>query len=433
MPETDDMIDFRRFADEVAACVRPDYADVAARARRYRSRRTAFSAGAIAVALAGGGTAIAVSGDSAPIVLQPDPTLSPSVVRPAGPWRTTVPENGKPPQPLPSFIEVMPGSYDVAEADKPLTGLWTELRAGDLDHLYLEYQNCTGGNCQRMLAVSSDRGRTWQKLPMPWPVRATSGPADYDAIVLAYGTLLLAVPGDGDRSEYWTSTDAGGTWRQVQVRSVEALPAGWPIQWQDGEVIAIDPATGDIVRKSVDYSRMVLDLPPEAGLWALHHVGDGASSSIVAEVSRDGGRSWETRQLPAWERSADGVAKFGRSLLATTNGQTVYLQVKTGDGVQIHASGDGGRTWTTGALVDLDGPMLSFLAVDDRTVIVAGPKGTFRSTDQGQTFTRVGDALGGGGQAIPGGFTIPTTNNEYSAWISPDGADWTYISRPDVP
>jgi hypothetical protein len=100
--------------------------------------------------------------------------------------------------------------------------------------------------------------------------------------------------------------------------------------------------------------------------------------------------------------------------------------------VRVHVSGDGGRTWETRALIDLDGPVLSLLAIDDRNLIVEGPHFAYRSTDQGRTFTRVGPSLGGRAHAILGGFTIPTNNSEFCAWVSADGAEWTYIQRPDV-
>ena len=156
------------------------------------------------------------------------PAPSPST----GPWRTVVPQPGaQGPAPQPSYTEIEPGLFDPTARDKPLTGMFTELRAGDLDHLYLPYQDCAGKNCRQMLAASADRGRTWRKLPLP--------ESEHKPIVtLVHGSLVLALESDSRPREgsydprslpdptYWSSTDGGVTWRRSAARTVEALPAG---------------------------------------------------------------------------------------------------------------------------------------------------------------------------------------------------------------
>lgn len=439
MPETEPPLDFTGLGTAVAATFRPDYADVQARARKRR-RRWSFGAAFLAVGLAvGGGSAVALTADRSPAPVIPRPDALPDTLPdvPPGPWRTTEPEPGaRAPQPAPSFHEIEPGLWDPVEADKPLTGIFTELRAGDLDHLYLEYRDCAGKPCRPMLASTTDRGRTWRKLPMP--ASAALVQVHRNVVVAAEPVKRPTLPyqdSDVPGPAYWVSTDAGGTWRRAEVSDVPALPAGWQVRGEERGIVALDPATGAIARlkqaRAGDIPPFVLDnLPASAGIWTLAV----ERTKLVARVSRDGGRTWDSRPLPdAMQPSGNDGFTMSGSLVSTSDGTTVYAREKRRDGVRVHVSTDGGHTWRTGATLDLDGPVMSLLPVGSRTVLVEGLHGTHRSDDQGMTFTKVGPALGSRGHAVPGGYTITTHNNEYSAWVSPDGATWTYVPRPEVP
>ena len=456
MPDsTEPTMDFAGLAAAAAHAFRPDFADVVARSGRRRRKR-AFGALLVTLGLAaGGGTAVVATADHAPTPVRPAPAPS------TGPWRTTAPQPGaQGPQPQPSYTRITPGHFDPVERDEPLTGLYTELKAGDIDHLYLEYRDCAGGACRAMLAASADRGRTWRKLPIPVPVPGGPG-SNQPAVALVYGTLVLVAdpvtspdgpfdPRTVPPPTYRVSTDGGVTWRPATVRTVDALPAGWPVHAEMEAIVAVDPRTGDMARLEPPAASwmshiFLLPTPPGAGMWTLGTETEPPPSPLptgvyqlrslpVARVSDDGGRTWDTRRLPAAVgASPGGGTSLDRSLLTTVDGRTVYVREERTDGIRLHASADGGRTWAARAELDLDGPMLSLLPVGDRTVIVEGLHGTYRSTDQGRTFTRVGPSLGARAHAVPGGYTIPTNNNEYSAWVSEDGAVWTYIRRPEVP
>jgi hypothetical protein len=292
-----------------------------------------------------------------------------------------------------------------------------------------------------MLASSADGGRTWRKLPLPQQQKDREPPT----VALVHGSLVLIEVSDrppaGETFDpttlpgptSWASTDAGVTWHRPRVRTVDAIPDGWLVRQEMFRLAGVDPATGNIARlKESDptgrFSRLLLDVPPAAGIWAL---GSGPAAGTVS-VSQDGGRTWEARRLPE-PTMPGGVIARQNPRLATADGRVVYVLERFKDSVRLHTSDDGGRTWTARAVVDLDGPVLSLLAIDDRTVVVEGPVSAYRSTDQGRTFVRVGPSLGGRGHAMPGGFTIPTNNNEYCAWVSPNGAEWTYVRRPEVP
>ena len=432
MPE----IDFRGLAKAAAAAAKPDFADVIARAERHRRRKGWFGASFVALAVAiGGGTTFALTADRDPKPVKPAPIAE---VRP---WRTVVPPGATAPKPQPSYIEIKPGFWDVKEPDVPLTGMFPEIKAGDLDHLYMSYQDCRAKPCKPMLAASADRGRTWRKLSLPEQHRPQFRPP---SVVQVFGSTVLAVSGYEPKSgqsynpdlipdpDYWVSTDTGATWRPAKVRDADALPLGRPVfQGLYGDA-AVDPATGDVVRLKDDQfgHPMFVDTPAGNGLWMIVAM-DGRR--MAASVSVDGGRTWEKRPLPQLP-PATKDAPSNRYDLYTTDGKTVYFVEKLRTGIRLHASGDGARTWSGPVELGLKGNLLSVLPIDDRTVIVEGVMDTFRSTDRGRTFTRVGPSLGARARAIPGGgFIIPTNNNEYSAWISPDGAEWTYINHPPVP
>jgi hypothetical protein len=433
-------LDFRGLAAAVQHTVKPDFADVLRRAGRRRAAARSAAAAFVTVGVAAGGTAILAStGDGTP-----RPTVTPSPT--PGVWRID-PGPGRPPAPQPSYTQIAPDAWDVTEPDVPLTGMFTELVAGDLDHLYLEYQDCVGRVCTRMVAASADRGRTWHKRRMPDVLANTGG----WSILAVHGETIVAR--DNRRREwpkatkpiprfdptapfpanaYRTSVDGGVTWRQPAIRTVEALPAGWAVFWprETGTVAAVDPTTGDIARVLPAALRgeyvELLRTPSAAGIWLAVW-----SQGGLAMVSHDGGRTWEERRLPKGGLGTGSGSADAR--LATVDGRTVYAIRKRGDSVQVIVSTDGGRTWRERALVDLDGPLLSLLPTADGAVLIEGPTGTFRSTDAGRTFARVGPSLGARARVIPGGYAIPTNNNEYGVWLSPDGANWSYVSRPDVP
>ncbi|MBE1486625.1 sialidase family protein [Plantactinospora soyae] len=441
---------FEGFTADVRQAFKPHFADVVRRAGRRRGVARAAGAAIVTVGLAaGGGTTIALTGSGGPGPVNPTPSAG------AGPWVTQPPAPGsRLPAPQPNYAEVAPGNYDPTERNSPFTGLWTAMIAGDLDHLYLEYQNCKGSDCTRMIATSADRGRTWRKLKMPAGLVTAPGGTSMAA---AHGKTLVARNSLGRNPDspatYWTSTDGGVNWRQPTVREVDALPVDWSLLPENNSLAAFDPATGDMVRTGSEASGLVegkkalspITVPISAGIWRLAvefapmpsplPTSFDLDSWLVVMVSRDGGRTWDTHRLPETIAGEEGGAGgLDDVRLATADGETVYATEKRGDSVRVHVSTDGAATWRAGALLDLDGPALSVLPTADGALIIESPTATFRSTDQAQTFTKVGPSLGNRGYALPGGgYAIPTNNNEVSAWLSPDGANWTYVPRPDLP
>ena len=98
---------------------------------------------------------------------------------------------------------------------------------------------------------------------------------------------------------WWASTDGAKTWREITIREVDAIPAGWRTIAGARRVVAVDPATGDVVRlRAAPPSKLALvaDTPPDAGIWVSGYAESDAQELVgegsMVSVSRDGGRTW---------------------------------------------------------------------------------------------------------------------------------------------
>jgi hypothetical protein len=429
--------DFAGLTEQARAAFRPDYADVERRARHRRTVRLAAVAVTAAALAAGGLTATNLAGGPNPEP-GPTPTPVPSYV-----------QRGEPVLPGPTYVRLTPDGWDVARPDKPLTGMFTELRAGDTDHLYIEYQDCAGSRCTRMLAASADRGRTWRKHRMP-----LDGSPQRGGVIAVRGTTVIASMwgGGAEARSYVASVDGGATWRAVTPRIVDALPTGWPLlPLGSGVLRAYDVATGDIALRPVGR-------PPRSGIThTLHGSPEGGIWQIQTEypplptprptgpyqlrptfhlvVSHDGGATWQRRTMPDGliARTANSVMSVGLNNLRSVDGTTVVVADETGGRLRLRVSRDGGVTWRTGATIVPDGPLLSILPTREGPILVEAGYSAYRSVDGGATLERVGPALGARAYAVPGGYAEPTNDDNYGVWLSPDGGAWTYVPPPPLP
>ncbi|AEV87776.1 hypothetical protein ACWT_6763 [Actinoplanes sp. SE50] len=418
---------FGGFVTAVAAAAKPDFDDVIARSTRYRRRGRSrwFAAIAATILTAGGGTALGVAAGRG----TPDPSPTAGVA----PWRTTVARNAPGPLAPREYRQTRPDFWVPVGSGDTLTGLQTQMRAGDVDHLYLQYQKCGGDGCHQMLASTTDRGKTWHKFPLPAPISAIYKQAEVTDTI---GGMVVALSAPRVVTAQrlpviWASPDAGATWHRTRVDTGATVPFGWRVQPTEAGLVAIDPATGDGTMYLSSQARFssTMVMSPQAGIWWM----DAGKDALDAEVSRDGGRSWYRYPLPL-PRGA-GLSTIWCQI-CTGDGRLVYVTRMHEGLLHLWASVDGAVTWEDRATLDADGPVVSVLPVDDRTVILQGAGGSFRSTDQGRTFVRVGPRLGHDAYRLGGGgFMIATDSDsdEFSAWVSADGADWTFVHRPEVP
>jgi hypothetical protein len=408
-------LDFTGLEQAARSAFKPHYPDVVRRAgRRRRHARTAGAAAvAVAVAAAGGGATLVLRrGDPATGISSPTPSASPFIA-PQLPPGTAIVRRGTP-------------------------------AVGDIDHLYETFSRCVADTCTQHVAVTADRGRTWQTCDIP-PADGSHGP------VWAVAPLTLVRNGDGTwrtgeaEPGWWASTDGAKTWRAITIGEVDAIPAGWRVIAGGSRVIAADPATGEVVRLRAappPKLAVVAATPPDAGIWVSGYARSDAQELVgegsMVSVSRDGGRTWTSHTLSE-PLEEGGAYTNGSAVIATADGRTVYAVGRLGADLRIHRSTDGGVTWApTGARTRIGASALIDAA--------AGPDGTlelavwvpgqdalrrYRSTDGGATVEKIGSAPGAYARAVSGGLVEMYGPDRGVIWVRPDGGEWTKVTVPE--
>ncbi|MBO4207288.1 WD40/YVTN/BNR-like repeat-containing protein [Micromonospora echinofusca] len=422
--------DFRGLDSAAQAAFRPHFADVLHRARRRRRTRIVAAVVTGAAVLAGGGVAVAQL-----------------------PARHALPPADSP-TPTPEFL---PAPDPAASARAQAPGRRTRYgptQAGDLDRLYVRYGDCRDRDCAPGVAVSADRGRTWQKIPLPVPVNSLAAlyPTGPRTVAVRVQTQLAAPGGTITGEKFWlTSLDGGLTWRRAELRQVPALPAGarvpdrMPGPDRD-PLITVDPSTGDVLqlahRSTLRSARFVESIPVDAGLWVSGSTGasTGPDSRIsytgsAVEVSRDGGRSWQRYVFPEQIVSNDD---FGGVAVASHNGQTAYAVGRVGATLRIYRTVDGGRSWQrTAATAQVGERRITAAVRSDGTLVVqagldAGENPVmFTSTDRGNSLQPVPLGPGASAVPVPGGYAQSGWPQSSAVWLSVDGDDWSHVAPPD--
>ncbi|WP_406044816.1 glycoside hydrolase [Micromonospora sp. NBC_00898] len=416
-------LDFAGLNTAAQAAFKPHFEQVRTRARRRR--RTRIAAVVVAAAVVATGSGIAVAARPAGERL-PAPAF--------GPDRT--PEFMPGPQPTPT-----PGAGRQVSTGRPA--------AGDLDHLYVRYQECRTG-CPVRWAGTDDRGRTWRTGRLPVPDDAM-----VDLRAVGPRTLVAWYVSRSDpssRSAAWiASTDGGATWREVAVRKVAALPAGWRVLERkpgpsDEPLLAVDPATGDIgqltTRSTLQQSGYVAGLPASAGLWVSgrtgSRTGDGGRitwTGSAVEVSRDGGRTWRRHVFDAPLTASDD--DFGAAALASSDGRTLYAVGRVAGRLVIYRSADGGVSWqrTPGTATVGGRTIRAAVRPDGVLVVQAGLTAAerplmFASTDGGRTLRPTTLGPGASAEPVPGGYVQTGWPDSKGVWLSTDGVAWSWMDPP---
>ncbi|MGO1053754.1 hypothetical protein [Crossiella sp. CA198] len=298
----------------------------------------------------------------------------------------------------------------------------TMLDFADPRHGYAVRVRCPGGQetCVNSLLSAVD-GKDWTERPVPAEV---AGAGRLPAVkVLGPGNLVIN--GNGG---YWHSTDGGATWQRRETNGPDAaeIPQGGFLENCAGElavecvkevVTVHDPATGQrrtlATQPGLDIST-VFPAPAADGAWWVAGKIPGSDRPALAS-SRDRGRSWQVRELPA--------VATGRRLgtPVATPGGTYYLPVTTGDEnlIAILRSNDGGQTWT-GTWTPLDSTTAAQLpgprslrgdlvpSAGGRLRLIDKDGVTWRSDDGGQSFAKAE-------QGIPG-TEVSWTRNGFLAY-----------------
>ncbi|MEU9741961.1 sialidase family protein [Micromonospora chersina] len=420
MPE----LDFTGLKDAAYRGFKPQFENVVAVARRRRRRRRVLTVATAAMVLAGSGVAVAA---------RPDAPAPPSVG--VGGVRT------------PDFIPVPGGTPSPGTDQGVATGRPV---AGDLDHIYLRWSECSG--CRIRWAGTEDRGRHWRTGDLPASVNGTLDLRAVGPRTVVARSVPRSAP-DNRYAEWVASTDGGSNWRRVQPRTVEALPAGWPVLSlrtgpTDEPLVAVDPATGDVAqlnRRSTLHNAMLVEsVPAEAGLWVSGFTGEriAADDRIIGtggavEVSRDGGSTWSRHAFPDDLAASDDV---GGPAVATRDGRTVYAIGRVRGSLVVWRSADGGATWTraAGTAAVGDRTIRAALRPDGVLVVQAGISARedplmLASSDGGATWDRTALGPGADPRPVPGGFVQTGWPDSKGVWLSTDGATWSWLDPPELP
>jgi hypothetical protein len=433
-----ELMDFHALDEAARSAFKPHFADVERRAHRRRRRHQTAALSAAVAALAGtGGVAVLAGGGGSQSVGSTLP--SPAVT--------------------PGFIPQAHAS--VAAGPKPSHHATTgAMVAGDLEHLYLRYDDCHGSDCALRIASTSDGGTHWTTSALPVGHNAL-----VTLITLGPRTLLAwTQENDLQGTHSWhASVDGGHTWRTVELRPVDTIPAGWPVlsdglassQPGVGDVapIAADPATGDVVQlrqgRPLKLGYPIAGVPPAAGLWVVGYLGTTPSpeptpnqpvdvgTGTTVDVSHDGGKTWHRYSVPDQLSSNPDVVG---PAVASFDGQTAYVIGEINGQLAVYRTDDGGLTWLRTAAAAHTGDVRLHASVrpDGTLLIQAGDQAgdhptMYESTDRGTTVHPVRWRPGASAVIVPGGYAQTNWPNTSGAWLSPDGVEWSYVSPPALP
>ena len=215
-------------------------------------------------------------------------------------------------------------------------------------------------------------------------------------LVLQNGGRLMVITGQGqplDTSGTATAPDRYGVQALLPLPDQALLAIFAPNEFvmQQGTVFHSDDA-GNTWRNAAGLpDNAVTDLKVAAQFIFAAAGGNGTTEGYGIWRSRDGGKTW----LPA----AYGLSDLGVTRLAVSpdfaRDGTLFALSKRG----VFRSTDRGETWTS--LADRYAPLLKDLTVsfnslalspnlaDDNTLVIGHTSGLWRSTDRGETWTKV--------------------------------------------
>lgn len=245
------------------------------------------------------------------------------------------------------------------------------------DTLYL-----TSGSLYKTL----DGGRHWQVLPgVPSGIVAS-------ALVVGTGGTILVGGGPYASGQLPTgvfrSSDGGGHWSPASRGIVNTSVSALAVTTAGALFVALPGQ----VERSLDGGASwttALDLR-NVGFLGLAPLALAAAPSDPATIfagttggiwkTSDGGATWAALPFPQLE-----VAQV---VVDPTDAQNVFLVVKSGDGIGLYRSANGGAGWFTIAEPGLVND-LALPAATPGAVFAVGYSGVFRSLDHGDTWTQV--------------------------------------------
>ncbi len=227
----------------------------------------------------------------------------------------------------------------------------------------------------------------------------------------AWNAVALGTSFDGGLARIWRTRDGGKTWRQVFE---DARPgAFWDglafLDRQRGVAFG-DPVGGALALATtrdggatwtlVPRASLPALLPGEAGFAAsgtaitardgLVWIGTGGGRVARVLRSADGGRTWSAVETPLPGSASAGI--FGLAFRDARRGIAVGgdYQRPEAEGGNLALTRDGGRTWSVPRDAGLEGVMYGVEHVQGAIYVAVGPRGSFVSRDDGESWRRLG-------------------------------------------
>lgn len=263
------------------------------------------------------------------------------------------------------------------QLNPPGNGEWQRLKGIDgglIQCLAISGSTLVAGvNYHGSLFRSIDNGTTWSETVLSeFPVDA----------IAARGTTFYAGTGLGT-GEVFRSTDNGATWQKIAMGGIQIFPRVFLIL---DSTILIGGGFGLIARSGNNGTAWTSTqvLPSNSWISSFAVIGTtifAASHEGMIARSTDNGRTW--LQLP-------NILPQNSNLKLVANGTTLFA----GAGNGVFRSTDNGVSWTKIGNLDIYS-----LLVSGSTIVVGTYRGIYRSTDGGITWTKtitqgiVGSAL----------------------------------------
>ncbi|MEZ5964820.1 MAG: hypothetical protein R3F56_13325 [Planctomycetota bacterium] len=271
-------------------------------------------------------------------------------------------------------------------------------------------------NAQRMFAGAvsgglwrtTDGGQTWTQVDDWWrnlSVGAlTMDPSTPDTLYVGTGEGFYSLAHLQRNLSHFVrgagvlkSTDGGQTWTQLPGTDAWQAVTRIAVSPTDSNLLLVSRRPGGIAR-STDGGQTWTDVvtadtsfqvafDPNDGSKAVAHLAPASVQAHQVVTSTDGGLTWQ----PAASGLATVAGENSRIELCYARSTAGVVYASVGGGGTVWRSADGGRTWTQRGSGTGTSYYYNTIWVDptNENVVVVGSLHAYRSTNGGQTFTRI--------------------------------------------
>ena len=214
-----------------------------------------------------------------------------------------------------------------------------------------------------------------------------------DAVRIGNRTVTV-----GERGKIFLSDDTGASWREVPTPATETLTAVYLFDAKHGWAVGHRGVALRTEDGGLTWQRGALDIDFDNSMFDVwfRTPSDGLALSMFGQifVTKDGGRSWQSRLTVSEEEALDA------HLYSITSLRDGTLFIAGEMGSLLHSQ-DRGETWEV-----LDSPYVgSYFGIihgtDDRLIAFGLRGNAWRSDDRGKSWEKI--ELGGGFMPLQGG------------------------------